>query len=192
MRLERFKAAIQSTQRATLLLLALLITSMASNLALGVLTIKLAGQQRTILVPPEIHKTFWVEASHVSGEYLEEMSYFLMQLILNVTPLSVESQSKLLLRYASAEAYGPLSTLMANSARRLKRDGASTLFNLRALDLNEKNLSVQVEGQLTTFISERRVAQTTKRYALEFEYSGGRIFLKTFKDISSHENVDPL
>ena len=44
------------------------------------------GNERTILVPPELHKTVWVDSEKVSKEYLEEMSYFIGSLILNASP----------------------------------------------------------------------------------------------------------
>ncbi|OYV46206.1 MAG: hypothetical protein B7X10_05120 [Burkholderiales bacterium 21-58-4] len=53
------------------------------------------------------------------------MGYFLMQLTLNVTPLSIDHQAKVLLQYAAPVAYGELRTALSSAAERLKRDGAA-------------------------------------------------------------------
>ena len=80
-------------------------------------------------MPPTINKSFWVESDKVSADYLEQMGYFLAQLVLNVTPQSVDYQSNLLLQYAAPASYGELKTAMAVAGERLKRDGAATVFS---------------------------------------------------------------
>jgi conjugal transfer pilus assembly protein TraE len=125
----------------------------------------------------------------VSSEYLEQMGYFLMQLTLNVTPQSVDHQANVLLQYAAPAAYGELRTALLAASERLKRDGAATVFSAQDLIVDERALRVGVRGQLTTFISDRRVSQVPKGYAIEFQYAGGRVFLKAFRETSPN---DPL
>lgn len=180
---------IASARRATTFLVVLLVGSMLVNLVLAVFTARLAGHQRVVVVPPTIHKTFWVESDRVSSEYLEQMGYFLMQLTLNVTPQSVDHQAKVLLQYAAPAAYGELRMALLAAAERLKRDGASTVFSPQDLIIDERTLRVGVRGQLTTFISDRRVAEVSKGYAIELQYSGGRVFLKSFRETNPN---DPL
>ena len=180
---------IASARRATTFLVVLLVGSMLVNLVLAVFTARLAGHQRVVVVPPTIHKTFWVESDRVSSEYLEQMGYFLMQLTLNVTPQSVDHQAKVLLQYAAPAAYGELRMALLAAAERLKRDGASTVFSPQDLIVDERTLRVGVRGQLTTFISDRRVAEVSKGYAIELQYSGGRVFLKSFRETNPN---DPL
>ena len=180
---------IASARRATSFLVALLVASMFVNLILAIFAVRLSGHERIVVVPPNIHKTFWVESDRVSSEYLEQMGYFLMQLILNVTPQSVDHQSRVLLQYASPSAFGELRTQLATSAERLKRDSAATIFSAQDLSVDERHLKVGVRGQLTTFVSDRRVSEVVKAYAIEFQYTGGRITLKSFRE--THPN-DPL
>ena len=74
---------------------------------LAALALRASGRERVVLLPPAVHKSFWVEQDRVSPEYLEQMGYFLLQLILNVTPQSIDHQSRLLLQYAAPAAAGP-------------------------------------------------------------------------------------
>jgi len=180
---------IASARRATSFLVALLVGSMLVNLILAIFAVRLSGHERIVVVPPGIHKTFWVDAERVSSEYLEQMGYFLMQLTLNVTPQSVDHQSRLLLQYAAPASFGELRTALLAAAERLKRDGASTVFSAQDLVVDERALKVGVRGQLTTFVSDRRVSEVSKGYAIELQYAGGRLFLKTFRE--THPN-DPL
>ncbi len=189
MRLESLLADQASARRATALLAVLLAASMLVTLLLAVHTLRQAGRERVVLVPPALHKTFWVEAERASPEYLEQMGYFLAQLTLNVTPQSVEHQSRLLLQYAAPASWGELRTAMAANADRIKRDGASTVFSPQDLQVDEATQRVGLRGLLTTFISDRRVSEVSKGYAIELQQTNGRIFLKTFRETNPN---DPL
>jgi conjugal transfer pilus assembly protein TraE len=189
MKLAWMRQDLASARRASALLLALLVGSMLVNLILAGFTYRLWSHERVVVVPPSVHKTFWVEEERVSAEYLEQMGYFLMQLTLNVTPQSVDHQSKLLLQYAAPAAYGELRTTLLSAAERLKRDGAATVFSARDLTVDERALKVGIRGQLTTFISDRRVSEVAKGYVIEFQYKAGQIFLKAFRETSPN---DPL
>ena len=189
MKLALMAEDIAGARRATSFLVALLVGSMLVNLILALFAVRLAGHERIVVVPPSIHKTFWVESDRVSSEYLEQMGYFLMQLTLNVTPQSIDHQAKMLLQYAAPASFGELRTALLAAAERLKRDGASTVFSVQDITVDERALRVGVRGQLTTFISDRRVSEVSKAYAIELQYSGGRLFLKAFRE--THPN-DPL
>lgn len=189
MKLATLRDKLASHGRATGLLVLLLITALLSNLVLATQVARLAGRERIVLTPPTIHKSFWIEADRVSPEYLEQMGYFLMQLTLNVTPHSVEHQSKVLLAYAAPSVYGELRTTLAATAERIKRDSTATVFSPQDLMVDERALRVAMRGTLTTYVSDRRVAETVKAYLIEFQYSAGRIFLKSFRETKPH---DPL
>jgi conjugal transfer pilus assembly protein TraE len=189
MKLAWMREDIASARRAATFLVVALVGSMLVNLVLAVFAVRLAGRERVVLVPPTIHKTFWVESDRVSGEYLEQMGYFLMQLTLNVTPQSVDHQAKVLLQYAAPASFGELRIVLLAAAERLKRDGASTVFSPQDLSVDERGLRVGVRGQLATFISDRRVSEVSKGYAIELQYSGGRVFLKAFRETNPN---DPL
>ena len=180
---------LAGARRATAFLVVLLSTSVVANAVLALVAMRLAGHERVVLVPPAIHKTFWVETDRVSPEYLEQMGYFLLQLTLNVTPQSVDHQAKVLLQYAAPSASGEMRTALAAAAERLKRDSAATVFSPQSLAVDERGLRVGVRGQLTTFISERRVSEVAKGYVIEFQYTAGRIYLKAFRETNPN---DPL
>jgi conjugal transfer pilus assembly protein TraE len=180
---------LASARRASTFLGGLLVGSIIVSVILALLAARLATRERVVMVPPTIHKTFWVESERASAEYLEQMAYFLAQLTLNVTPASVDHQARVLLQYAAPASYGELRTTLLAAAERVKRDGASTVFSTQDLVVDEPGLRVGLRGQLATFISDRRVAEVAKGYAIELQYAGGRIFLKAFRETTPH---DPL
>ena len=138
MKLDWLRADIASARRASALLVLLLVGSMLANVTLAAFAMHMAGRERVVVVPPSINKTFWVESERVSAEYLEQMAYFLLQLTLNVTPQSIDHQSRVLLQYAAPASYGELRSVLATAAERVKRDGASTVFSAQDLAVDRE------------------------------------------------------
>ena len=60
--------------------------------------LKLVGNEKTVLVPPEIKRSFWVSGNAVSREYLEDMAYWYAGLALNITPAVSTYQNSLFLK----------------------------------------------------------------------------------------------
>src|SRR5450631_3172835 len=159
MKFELLRGNLDSARRTITFQAVLLVGSIVVNIATTLIAYRLVGSERVIIVPPAVHKSFWVENDKVSAEYLEQMGYFLIQLALNVTPQSIDYQSRLLLQYVAPASYGDIKTNMAIVAERIKRDGASTVFSARNLTTDEHGLKVAIQGGLTTFISDRRVSE---------------------------------
>ena len=61
--------------------------------------LKLVGNEKTVLVPPEIKRSFWVSGNAVSREYLADMAYWYAGLALNITPAVSTYQNSLFLKY---------------------------------------------------------------------------------------------
>lgn len=112
MKLEWLRADVAGARRATVFLAVLLTGSLLANTVLALLVARFANRERVVLVPPTIHKTFWVNEERASGEYLEQMAYFLMQLNVDVTPQNVDHQARVLMQYAAPAAYGELRAAM--------------------------------------------------------------------------------
>ena len=160
---------------------------LALSLVLAVTAFSLVGRERVIVVPPTISKSFWLDSEKVSGEYLDQMAVFLMHLILNVSPRSIDYQSKTLLQYASPDAYAELKTAMAATGEKLKRDNAVTMFQPVGLTVDEPGMRVALNGVLATYIGDKRVSEASKAYLVEFRYAGGRLYLAGLKETPSND-----
>ena len=158
-----------------------LITALIASL---VIVFSLIGTERIIVVPPSIDKTFWVARDHASREYLEQMGSFVAWLILDATPSSIDWKKDVLLNYVAPDQYGAMKSRQEIEAERLKRINASTFFLPQQLVANETGQSVVVRGRLRTQVNGLDTATDTKAYFAAFEYIGGRMHLKTFKEIA--------
>ncbi|WP_136415884.1 type IV conjugative transfer system protein TraE [Herbaspirillum sp. ST 5-3] len=151
-------------------------------LALAII-LKQLGSERTVVVPPSIDKSFWVTKDRVSKEYLEQMGAFVGWLILDVSPESIDWKKDILLSYVTADQSGAMKTRQDLEAERLKRMNASTFFAPKQLVPNEDTQSIVLVGRLRTQVNGQDTTTDTKSYLAEFAYLGGRVHLKTFKEI---------
>lgn len=149
-----------------------------------IVILNLLGTARTVVVPPSINKSFWVSRDKASSEYLEQMGSFVAWLILDVTPTSIDWKKDILLGYVEPEQHGELKTRQELEAARLKRINASTFFMPQQLVPSEDAQSVIVRGRLRTLVNGLQTADDQKAYQVEFSYGGGRVHLKTFKEVS--------
>jgi conjugal transfer pilus assembly protein TraE len=147
------------------------------------IVLNLVGTVRTVVVPPSINKSFWVTRDKASGEYLEQMGSFIAWLVLDVSPSSIDWKRDILLGYVEPDQHGALKTRQELEASRLKRINASTAFAPQQLVFSEDTQSVVVRGRLRTLVNGTETANDLKAYLVEFSYAGGRVHLKTFKEV---------
>ena len=164
------------------LLVVLLVVMM---LLLVIVSARLIGSQRTILVPPEITRSFWVSGTTVSKEYLEEMAYWYAGLALNITPIASDYQKNLFLEYAAPSEYGRLQAEMGIRAKFLQKNNASTQFSVRNITADEKNLRVALSGTLHTWASDKSAGERNAVFMVGFKHMNGKLYVSDFKETSS-------
>ena len=149
----------------------------------------IVGSERTVIVPPNIDKSFWVSKDKASREYLEQMAGYVSWLMLDVTPTTVDWKRNVLLNWVSPDQHAAMKTKMDLEADRLRTNNASTSFLIQQLTADEKEQSVLVTGRLRRQINGTDVAEPeTRSYLAQFHYTGGRVHIQTFKEIA---NVQP-
>ncbi|MBS0272302.1 MAG: type IV conjugative transfer system protein TraE [Proteobacteria bacterium] len=142
--------------------------------------------ERTILVPPYINKTLWVEGREVSKEYLEEMGAYLSKLLLDISPSSFSYNHETLLKYATPEAYGTLKNQLLKDGEHYIQLQLSTHFKPIEVTANPKSLEVHVKGLLTSFIAGKQIRDVQESLFLQFTQRGGGILLESISGGTPH------
>lgn len=148
------------------------------------INLRTLGMERTVVVPPNIQKTFWLTAETGSKEYLNQMAAFVAWLILDVDPSTVDWKKDLLLDFMDPDDHGAMKTKLELAAHRLKAMNASTSFLPQQLNVNEKDLSVVLHGRLRRQVNGEETSKETRGYLAQFSFAGGRIHLKEFKEFN--------
>jgi conjugal transfer pilus assembly protein TraE len=152
-----------------------------------VVILNLLGTVRTVVVPPSINKTFWVTRDKASSEYLEQMGSFIAWLVLDVTPASIDWKKDILLGYVEPEQHGA-EDAAGSGSRAPEAHQRQHLLHAPATGAQRGRRSVVVRGRLRTLVNGLETANDLKAYLVEFSYSGGRMHLKTFKEVPNAAN----
>ena len=170
-------------QRNTVLILSVFLA--LSNVILSLAYVIKA--ERVVLVPPHIHKTFWVEEGRVSKEYLEEMALFMSQLLLDNSPSSYAYKRDILLRYTTPESYSSLKKQLFKEEKTYQELQLSTHFKPLEISASPETLDVKLTGNFVSFVAGQKVDEYQDLLLLHFVLRGGKLMLESFKGGLSHE-----
>lgn len=181
---ESLRASNRKLSYALLGLIALLVV-------LGLALARSIGNERIVITPMTLERPFAVRGIRPSAEYLEELSLWLAHLMLDASPESIGINKQLLLKHAAPAARGPLSHKIDYFAERLKRDSVSTSFAPDQIASRPERLAVAIVGQLDTRVADKKTSSVTKAYLAEWEYVGGVIKIKDFRESELDDAFKP-
>ena len=143
--------------------------------------------ERTILVPPHITKTLWVEGGTVSKEYLEEMGLYISKLLLDLSPTSFSYNHETLLKYATPEAYGVLKKQLIEDGEHYTKLQLSTHFKPTEVKANPSKFFVEVKGNLTSYVAGKEIRSSLETLSLQFSLRGAGLLLEKVTGGLSHD-----
>lgn len=162
----------------------LYIGGLLTGLVLSLLIIfHIIGSERTVVTPPNLAKSFWVEQDRLSNNYLEQFGGYVAWLVLDVTPTTIDWKKDALLKYVAPESHGEIKIRQDVEAERLKKLNASTYFLIQQLSPDEEKQSVMLTGMLRTQVNGVTTSTVQKSYIEQFHYKGGVIHLKEFREL---------
>ena len=149
-----------------------------SNLILSGLL--LFSSQRVVIIPASPAKSFWVDGSRVSVEYLEEMALFFAQQILDVSPASAAYQRDVVLRYTDPSYYNALKKRLTEEEARYQGGQLATSFKPVQIKVNEGQFSAEITGDLVSYVGGRMSSSARECYLIRFGYQQGRLLVTQF------------
>lgn len=178
-------------QRTALLVLSGIL--LFSNIVLG--TSLLFKRERTILLPPEIRRAFWVGWGEISTEYLEDMGWGLSKLLLDISPSSFPYNHERLLKYVAPEAHGELKKKLMKEGEQYYSLQLSTHFYPAQVTANPKTLEVEIKGGLTCFVAGKHIRTSQETVTFKFTQRGGGLLVERIRggphDGELPENTHP-
>ncbi|MDR3155765.1 MAG: type IV conjugative transfer system protein TraE [Holosporaceae bacterium] len=144
--------------------------------------------ERVIVLPPEVRREFWAEGNRFSPEYLEEQAVYMIHLALDVNALNLPYNTEILMRYADSETCSYLREKFEKDIKKLKKNNASTRFDVKdATVYSDKNV-VHVTGQLISFVGSKQIQEQQRTYEVKFKIFRGRLFLENLKALEGEEH----
>ena len=188
MRRTDMDGALRRVRDVRLALGLLLALSMTANLAL---TVGLAGRETVTVLVPAAAGPAWevggggVGPSLAGARYLEDMARTVAVTLLTLTPENAAHVRRTAARMSHASARGAIGAWVeAEAARMAGRDMASAFYPA-AIEADPARLSVEVAGELVTWIGREEAAREDRRYRLVFRIDAGRIGLVRFEQLET-------
>ena len=188
MRRENMEGAFRRVRDIRLALAALLALSMTANLAL---TMSFAGRDTVTVLVPAVSGPAWevggggVGINRAGARYLEDMARTAAVTLLTLTPENAAHVRRAAARLSHASARGAIGAWVeAEAARMAGRDLASAFYPLE-IEADPARLSVEVAGELVTWIGSEEASREDRRYRLVFRIDAGRIGLLRFEQLES-------
>lgn len=180
--------AERDNQRAEITFMRLAVAGLAlALLANAGALLSIAGSERTVLIPPEVHQTFWVSGQKVSGDYLQEMAYWYAGLALNITPHVADYQKNLFLKYAAPGEYGRLQAEFGARSDFIRKHNAATQFSAQAVLPHESAMKVALSGVLMTWVGDKKASEKQTTWLVGFRYLNGRLHVSEFRETSDQD-----
>ena len=145
------------------------------------------GLEKTILVPPEVNKSFWVTGTDVSKDYLDQMAYWYAGIVLNATPKTAEYQKTQFLRHARPDQLGRLTAEANKRLEYIIKNGASTMFTVESMTVDTRTKRVSIYGSLSTYLEEKRIEQRPAYFAIGFDYINSMLYVTDFKETNDKD-----
>ena len=180
--------ALRRVRDIRLALAGLLVLSMTVNLAL---TMSFAGRETvTVLVPATAGPSWEVGgagAGLAGARYLEDMARTVAVTLLTLTPENAVHVRHAAARLSHASARGAIGAWVeAEAARMAGRDLASAFYPTE-IEADPARLTVEIAGELVTWIGREEASRENRRYRLVFRIDAGRIGLLRFEQLESRQ-----
>lgn len=146
--------------------------------------------ERVIVTPPQLTQSFWVEGNRFAPQYLEQMALHYAHLILDVTEKNILYQGDIVLRAVSPESYGAFKEKLLSDEKMLKKNNLSTRFSVTECKISAESLSVEITGEMMSFVADKRVSQIHETYHIQFQNQSGRLLISGFSLVKSQRQEE--
>lgn len=163
----------------------MLVGSVMTNIMLAGSFMTIDKTQRTIMVPPQVSKSFWVDGQDLSAEYIEQMGTWVVDMFATVSPASVDYKNAQLLKMVHPGNYGELQLRFTAGAMRLKSENMSKVFMPREVRIDQPKKRVAFIGTQDLWIGDKKVSNgAATAYVVGFEFDGSYTTLRELRESS--------
>jgi len=146
------------------------------------LVIKLYDRKTVVVLPPKVEKEFWVAGDSLSRSYLEQVSYFIADRLLNVSPENVKSSIDMVLPFLTTEPENlkKIREQLVEYAREIvDNDIYQSFYPMRFLIARDRNKRpfMRVEGILRRTSGDVYLGQQKAVLDLFFKVRNGRLII---------------
>lgn len=173
-------------QRNILLVIAVVL--LLSNLFLSIWVF--GRKERTIIIPALSEKVS-VRGGEFSESYIEQMTIFFVELLLDLTAENIKYKTQILLKHVASENYHSFLKHYKEEEERYRKYRVATKFDIKGMRILEGGKRVEIDGLLSSRFGEESMRQKEVVYEARYKKGGGRILLEGFgKKVTSERDKE--
>jgi len=143
---------------------------------------QLVDKQRTIIVPPNFKTRIEVTDDYANPEYVNHWASYLVQLVYNFTPYSVERNFEQFLHYVPSRHIGEMKQALGDKLKRVRAVDISEFFTQEEIIFNSDG--VILKGRLMRLAAGREVSNELIHLLFQYKINHGEIEVETLTTIS--------
>lgn len=179
---------IETVARQRNLFLAL---SLMAVFSCTLLAIKLISSEEKIILVPGLNQEVWTNKDGVSASYLEEVSSMYIPFLLDLDSGCIDWKKDKLFQHVSrsdVRYMKELANYFALAKKQYSQFSLSTHFAVKSFVVNQKALTVEAHGQLSSHFGKRGVTSVPAIYRMHFEWVSGKLLLTEFVKLVKDEH----
>jgi conjugal transfer pilus assembly protein TraE len=141
-------------------------------------------RETTVIVPAEVRRPYELGADFASTDYLTDMANYVLDKVLTVTPESIDYNNRVILKMTHPDGYPNLKSSLDAAALRLKKERITTVWIPRNEKVSTNAKTVEVSGQLKTYIADLLTSTHDKTYLVQFTVTlSGRLYVSSIEEV---------
>ena len=169
-----------------------LVIALGAIVLLLIIVMFMVLRDPTRLVPPEIRHAYVIGSGTANGDYLSDMSDYVLSLQATTTPEMVDHNNGVILKMTDPASYPAIKTMLDAAAIRIKRERITTIFVMRTKSIDRPNNRVTTTGTFKTYIGDKLVGEEDRSLLVVFNITlTGQTYVQQLAQVDSRGNVVP-
>lgn len=174
----QFQGDINAISKQRNLFVVLFLCAMMIITLLSVVIV--SKEKQVVIIPAGFNKELLISDRHVSANYLEEMSHFFANNLLDATPENVSYRSKMVLRHVSPKYYQKVQNHLITQQKKYKDYNLSTSFTVQEIQVFPNRLQAVVEGILHSSFGKGGSKTEKVKFNIKYSFNSGVLMLDEF------------
>lgn len=153
---------------------------LVSNILSGM--IGLMRNDKTIIVPALKETVSVMGEDRFSDSYIEQMTLFYVEMLLDLTPDNIDYKSQILLKHVDSGAYHSFVEHYKEEKQKYKKYKLATKFDITGLKISKEGKEVEITGILSSSFGKSGENQKPATYVIGYGKAQGRLLVKTFNE----------
>lgn len=163
--------------------LVFLMVALIAVVQLAVTNNKIQNRKEKIVVPMAFNSPFIISEENMSATYQQQIAMSFLPMRLNVTPENVKRKHEFLLQWVRPASRPEMKVILDKEADQIIANAVSSSFSIASFRVYPDALTVDISGELTTWIGDSKPIPESKTYRLELEAEDGVLYLKSFTEV---------